>query len=442
MDENLPGRGRAGEFAAPKITERPAFLPSVPEKLAAFALYALAYLYVRNLWTLFEAPVKQRLWLLVFFALFVALGELLHAGTKRAGESWVWLGCAAACLASLLLGRGSVWNDLSPYWGDVTVWFLHLFAVWWLLSRSGRLSEGRSGHLLPLDALNAFVLIPFRHFFLRVRTVFYTLTHLRRGKRSGASALGWSALALCAAAGLFALAAGLLMEADSGFASLLERATAFLRFDADEFFVLRLVCSLPVGAYLFGLLAGSARTAPETLRTRAGVVCTALERLRRVPSGVWCALVGAFCLLYAVFFAVQFRYLFGAFTRTLPAGFIVSQYAREGFFELCKVMAVNLLLLWLVTRSSREPLREKPWLCGLTLALLAESLLFAVVAASKLLLYIDCFGFTPKRLASSWLVCVLACACVCAAIHLLRSRRTFRFWMIFSAMTAAALSLY
>lgn len=442
MNENLPGRERVGEFAAPKIPERPAFLPSVPEKIAAFALYILAYLYARNLWTLFDDPPKQRLWLLVFFVGFVALGELLHAGTPRAGESWVWLGCAAVCLASLLLGRGSVWNELSPDCGDVTVVFLHLFAVWWLLSRSGRLSEGRSGHLLPLDALNAFVLIPFRHFFLRVRTVFHALTHLRRGKLPAASALGWSTLALCAAAGLFALAAGLLMDADSGFASLLERVATVFRFDVDELFALRLLCSLPVGAYLFGLLAGCARTQPETLRARAGAVCSALERLRRVPSGVWCALVGAFCLLYAVFFAVQFRYLFGAFTRSLPPGFIVSQYAREGFFELCKVMAVNLLLLWLVTRSAREPLRERPWLCTLTLALLAESVLFAVVAASKLLLYIDCFGFTPKRLASSWLVCVLACACVCAGIHLLRRRRTFRFWLVFSAVTAAALSLF
>ncbi len=442
MEENLPGRDRAGEISAPQNQILPAFVPTIPERIAAFALYVPAYFYVRNLWTLFEAPPRQRLWLLLFFACFVALGEWLHAGTKRAGESWVWLGCAAVCLASLLLGRGSAWNELSPYWGDLTVWFLHLFAVWWLLSRSGRLSEGQSGHLLPLDALNAFILIPFRRFFLRIRTVFYTLTHLRGGKMPKASALGWSALALCAAAGLFAMATGLLMDADSGFAALLERATAFFRFPEDEFFALRFTCSLPVGAYLFGLLAGSARTEPERLRTRAGAVCSALERLRRVPSGVWCALVGAFCLLYAVFFAVQFRYLFGAFTRTLPEGFIVSQYAREGFFELCKVMAVNLLLFWLVTRSSREPLRGKPLLCGLTLALLAESILFAVTAASKLLLYIDCFGFTPKRLASSWLVCVLACACVCAGVSTLQPRKTFRFWMVFSAVTASLLSLY
>ena len=161
-----------------------------------------------------------------------------------------------------------------------------------------------------------------------------------------------------------------------------------------------------------------------------------------MPSGVWCALVGAFCLLYAIFFAVQFRYLFGAFTRSLPPGFIVSQYAREGFFELCKVMAVNLLLLWLVTRSAREPLRERPWLCALTLALLAESLLFSVVAASKLLLYIDCFGFTPKRLQSAWLICVLFAGCLFAAYTILTGKKSFRGWMVFSAVSLSLLCLY
>ena len=57
--------------------------------------------------------------------------------------------------------------------------FLHLFGVYWLLCRSGRLSMGESSTLLPLDALDGFVVIPFKYFFLRIRTVWYALTHLR-----------------------------------------------------------------------------------------------------------------------------------------------------------------------------------------------------------------------------------------------------------------------
>ena len=142
-----------------------------------------------------------------------------------------------------------------------------------------------------------------------------------------------------------------------------------------------------------------------------------------------------------VFFAVQSRYLFGAFTRTLPEGFIVSRYAREGFFELCKVMAVNFALLWLVTRMSRVPVRENRPARILCLILLAESMLFAVVAFSKLALYIDCFGFTPLRLQSSWLVIVLFVGCLAAGRTLLTGKKSFRPWLIFSCVTLSLLCL-
>ena len=61
---------------------------------------------------------------------------------------------------------------------------------------------------------------------------------------------------------------------------------------------------------------------------------------------------------------------------------------------------------------------------------------------SKLLLYIDCFGFTPRRLQSCWLIAVLAAGCVCAGTSLLTGRRSFRAWMIFGAVSLALLCLY
>ena len=69
-------------------------------------------------------------------------------------------------------------------------------------------------------------------------------------------------------------------------------------------------------------------------------------------------------------------------------------------------------------------------------------MLFAVIAFSKLLLYISCFGFTPLRLQSSWLVCVLFIGCVCAVYSLLSGKKSFRVWMMFGAVTLALLHLY
>jgi hypothetical protein len=97
--------------------------------------------------------------------------------------------------------------------------------------------------------------------------------------------------------------------------------------------------------------------------------------------------------------------------------------------------------LWLVTRLGGRPARTSPGLRALVTVLLAESMLLAVVALSKLGLYISCFGFTPLRLQSTWLACVLLAACAAALVSLWTGRRTMRAWMIFGAVTLAALHL-
>ena len=104
-------------------------------------------------------------------------------------------------------------------------------------------------------------------------------------------------------------------------------------------------------------------------------------------------------------------------------------------------MGISFVLLWLVARVSRRPIREHRPTLILCLILLAESLLFAVVAFSKLALYIDCFGFTPLRLQSTWLVCVLFAGCLAALWTLLTGKKSFRAWLMFSALSLSFLCL-
>ena len=66
----------------------------------------------------------------------------------------------------------------------------------------------------------------------------------------------------------------------------------------------------------------------------------------------------------------------------------------------------------------------------------------AAVALSKLVLYIDCFGFTPKRLQSTWLVCVLLFGSACALYTHLTGKKSMRVWMIFGAVTLSLLCIW
>lgn len=412
---------------------RPPFEASRAEVLAALLMFVTGYLYI----CFFEHFDG---WLLPAVAVgLIAATELLHWQVRRSWESWVWLGCFLAAILGTVLDAfrySSVWDIHQK------VLFVHIFAVWWILSRSGKLLEGKSGHLLPLDALNGFILLPFGGFFLRIRTLWWGLRQLRPTReRTSARRWGWLTLAAGLCLLLFIAATGLLMQADAGFSALLEGLAPLFRLRLDADVQLNLLLSLPVGAWLFGLIDGARRQPVEKLETRRTKTAQLLAAIQKVPAGFWMGIVGVFSVLYLAFFILQGSYLFGAFTRTLPEGFIVSEYARQGFFELCKVMALNFALLWLVTRMVSPETRQRKGFLAACLLLLAESLLFAVIALSKLGLYISCFGFTPLRLQSSWLSCVLLAGCVLWAWSLLTGRPAFRKWMVFGAVSLSLLTL-
>lgn len=415
MDENL---------------NKPAFSAARKELIAALLSYLAAYIYV-------AAPFggELELWLLVFTAFYFALVEYLCASCRRVWESWVWLGCMLSAVCSYVFSPCEVWGK------SATFIFANIFAVWWTMSRAGVLLDGESGHFLPFDALNGFVLLPFGNFFLRVRTWWHFASRPRReGKKLNTSALIGSMIAVLLALLLLLSALEHLSGADAGFGTLVGNITGFFTNNVNLVnFFFKLLVSLPVGAYIFGLISGSMRLSPERITERRGFLESLLGQLRIVPARIWSICLAVFIAVYAVFFVMQGGYIFGAFSRTLPEGMTVAQYARQGFFELCRVMALNFVLLWLVTRMSAQPVRERRLSLALCLALLAESILFAVVALSKLALYIDCFGFTPLRLESTWLASVLLAGCVAAAYSLITGRRSCRAWMIFGAVTLSAL---
>ena len=422
----------AQDARAPK---KPLFSATRKEQLLAFGLYVLAYVYLGSEW-----------WTLpLFTAGFLAAGEYLCRDMKRPLESWVWLACVvmiAGCLT---------WRNLHPNQYDsrldvqvmqeyaipsfLAFLALHILAVYWFLCRSGRLTGGESGHLLPLDALYAFVIIPFKNFFLRIRCVVFALKP-KKERKLNAGAAAAAVLAAFVVLVLLVMAMTQLSAADDTFSRLLEGLRVALTPDLDQVWFYRLLLSLPVGAYVFGLLAGLGRETPESMRGRGASAEAALPRLRVVPEAVWLTALGAFSALYLAFFFVQGRYLFGAFTRTLPESFTVAEYARQGFFELCRVMAINFTLFWLVSRTARRESGAVRWMAA---ALLIESMLFAVIAISKLALYIDCFGLTPLRVQSTWLVCVLLLGCACALYTHLTGKKSMRVWMIFGAVTLAVL---
>ena len=416
------------------VPEKP-FIVSRAEIVFALLSYAAAYLYVRlffndiGRWTDGHGPV----WIVLpIIGFAVAAVLILNRKKKATAESWFWLACLLAVTAAFLFRIYTVWNEAQLFL------FIHGFVVWWTLSRSSRLLEGESGRFLPMDGINGFWVIPFRYFFLRVRSWVKGLGSAVKGSKGKKQNAWWIAGAFIVSLLLFFGAVRLLSQADSQFAKYMEGLTDWLKIDAETLFYL--IFSLPVGAYMYALFGGSARMENDLLLREKSALERFLAGIRRVPAAFWAAVILLFSLLYIAFFCLQASYFLGAFTHTLPEDYIVSQYAREGFFELCRVMALNFALLWLVTRMCEPEGRNSRLLKISCLLLLAESLLFAVIAASKIALYVSDFGWTPKRVQSLWLVGVLAAACLAWGLHLSTGRKTMKPWMMLSAGTLCALS--
>ncbi len=140
------------------------------------------------------------------------------------------------------------------------------------------------------------------------------------------------------------------------------------------------------------LSAQSARPVPSDVRQpRKGPELTAL------------VFTGALTLIYLVFCGIQVLYLFSRGAR-LPEEFTYAEYARQGFFQLLFVSAMNLLLVLLCRRrfqAGRALQIVLTVLCACTYIMAASS-------GYRMILYVQAYGLTFLRILVLWFLLVLA----------------------------------
>lgn len=185
----------------------------------------------------------------------------------------------------------------------------------------------------------------------------------------------------------------LFASADRAFGDLITRTFTF-----DLEFLPRHAAAFALSAYLAaGLLcamvSGIARYLPDD------------EALRDIQTGgIEAAIVfGAVDALFLAFVAVQFQYFFGGSGRIESvAELTYSEYARRGFFELCAVTVLTLLLQYFFHWLSRGGKPREKTVCRLLSVLML--LLVAVIMVSALMrmqLYVEAYGLTQLRFYST-----------------------------------------
>lgn len=399
------GAGRPLYESAPQIA--PA-VPAAPYVWAALASYPLAWLYVKKLLFL---NLFEGFWLLIFAVLFLAGVEVLARALHRpAGkETPLWAG--GWLVLSVVMPLWGYQNTLSDW--QMLVW--HLFAVWFVLARCGMLAQGYTGSLCFLDALAGLLVLPFGNFFRRVGTIAAGIASLGRHRvrlrQTGVAAVT-AALTLL----LCGTAWGLLSAADPNFAAVGQQVQRWLATLLDgptvveNFFVFLL--SLPVGAWLYGLVAGALRR--QTPPCTGDSFYAALEPLRVLPAVTANTVVGALCAIYGLFFILQALEWLAAAPLGLTAP-QASTFAVDGFWELLRILLLDFCVLAAVRFLGRRPL---PRMLAALFCLFGIA--FAALAGAKLAVYIRLYAFTPRRVVAGWFLCVLAVWAVLLLVRVFR----------------------
>ena len=120
--------------------------------------------------------------------------------------------------------------------------------------------------------------------------------------------------------------------------------------------------------------------------------------------------LSAISACYLLYLFSQLAYFFSAFRGFLPDGQITyAQYARKGFFEMCIIAVINLMIVFFTLLIAKK---KEGKVCN-AIKILATfvatfTLIIIATAISKMVLYIDAYGMTVLRLTTSAFMVFLA----------------------------------
>lgn len=366
----------------------------------ALVVFILGFIFAR--WVLFS----WQGWGVALFTLAYCSSVfvyLLKKEVKISQAGWFWLAVV------MLIGISfSLWdnNGLEP-WRSL---LLFCSAVYWIISATGLLILGKTSNLIVLDALNALFVIPFRNF----RCQYISLAYLGSNKRTEGRQIFSIALGFFLTLIVLVMVLPLLMKADSGgFSRILNGVlSCFQGISKEAWEIFRdCILAIPIAAYTFGLVAGSTHKR-GTDSFKKDSTLKGILAVRVLPMATVYTLLGLLCGLYIVFIGSQLPYFFSAFIGERPEGWqVYSEYARSGFFELCRIAAINLIVLTAANLFSRKQSSASLALKILNALLAMLTFVLIATAFSKMAMYIGAYGLSMRRLLPCFFMIFLAVIC-------------------------------
>ncbi len=213
--------------------------------------------------------------------------------------------------------------------------FLTAAVIYWISLSAGRNLEKRISVYILGDFYNQVLVIPFRNFVC----CFSAVKKLIGGNKKGKSLLA-GAVGILVILPVLAIVIKLLTQADAAFAGMI----ANLQFTVSIDIIVQMLLGIPVACYLYGLIYGN-RQGRNTGSVTVESVDKTAAVFRFAPGVTVYTALTALNLVFIAFFLSQITYLFSAFNDSLPELMTYANYARRGFFELCAVAGINLVVI-------------------------------------------------------------------------------------------------
>ncbi|MBE5953410.1 MAG: DUF4173 domain-containing protein [Lachnospiraceae bacterium] len=333
--------------------------------------------------------------LLVIFA-FATTTVVLKVKNTKIGIIPTLAGVSALIVsATLVLSSNPMLQSLANAYAMVTY-------CYYIYAAQGNSTKKGFTDFIVIDYYKALFVAPFNK-----------LGSMMQGMFSGRTKKSGAVLGMLIKGGLIAfiptiLVCGLLSY-DRGFYRIIENMGSYIDMDAGNVFsnIWQLGLGIIVGQYVFRLFLASSDKVVEATNEEE---CVAkIKSIQKAHVITTLTAVLPIIFIYVIFFISQWGYYMSAFSGKLPEGLSYAEYAREGFFQLCMVSFINMIIIVFVQLFMNV---EKSVVAkikvGIVITYAVCTLILIATAMSKMSLYIESYGLTQKRVYSSWLMIVLA----------------------------------
>ncbi|MBR4880965.1 MAG: DUF4173 domain-containing protein [Clostridia bacterium] len=361
---------------------------SLTDTLFAWICLISAYLFCR-ISPINDSPLGGFLFLVSLFAVTTVF-------LKIKGARFTPMAVISA-LSALILCLGLVLSD-----NAVIHFFAYTYALvtylYFVYAAFGNSLKKGFSDLILIDYFKTLFILPF----VRLGNLFAAIFSNKKGSKAFKRLVIGIAIAIIPTFTVLVL-----LSYDSSFNDLIDKLFDFEFGDLWSHFV-SILLAFPLSVFGYGLFVSASEKECKDKITAEGCK-EAGEKIKFAPLLTLSAATLPIFTLYVIFFVSQWKYYVSGFTGILPEGFVYSEYAREGFFQLCIISVINLVIITLVSTFAKRDTRLNTAISKAICILYSlSSLVLISTAIAKLSMYIGIYGLTPKRIYAAWFEAVLA----------------------------------